>query len=447
MDDVLSSYQYDSFDRLTAVYLGEEGSGIKVTDYYYSDSTWGIEGGLSVRRDYVDQTHYRATVYLSDSYGSPIAERYYDDLQVGQTIQGPYGTMSDKFTKQSVEIDSYHSIDILKKKITQLPRGNKIAYWYDEGSGITRIEKVGLDPCNVVVQEINEYDGLHRTPYRTIDRRNLTTEYDYDIWWNNNVENTSTDASISNFSSATAKSTAYKYDGFGRLTAKYERVSDSSFLTTAYSYDSRDNLVTRIDGYNTNGAQTTVYEYNIYNEQTLVQNPDGLVTRTHYDEVGRVTCRSEHNGTATDALSATSYSYDSNGWLETTGTVKADEPFSLSSGQLNWVNQVNLYDAYGRKTAVIDDAGGKDLTTSYEYNYQSEVTKLTYPDSRFKITERDGQGRTIREITGINGTSKATTSFTYDANGNLTKKTDPEGVSEVYTYDEFDQLVRVRRGK
>ena len=105
-----------------------------------------------------------------------------------------------------------------------------------------------------------------------------------------------------------------------------------------------------------------------------------------------------------------------------------------------------LMTATAVKTAVVADAGGQDLTTSYEYNNQSEVTKVTGPDGRFVITNRDGRGLVVHTITGIDSTEKATTSYSYDLDGNLLKKVDPMGVTEIYQYDGFGRVTRVRQG-
>jgi YD repeat-containing protein len=55
------------------------------------------------------------------------------------------------------------------------------------------------------------------------------------------------------------------------------------------------------------------------------------------------------------------------------------------------------------------------------------------------------------EITGVKVGNdyhdKAVTRFYYDLNGNLVKKIDPEGVTEIYQYDSRDRMIRSRRGR
>ena len=73
------------------------------------------------------------------------------------------------------------------------------------------------------------------------------------------------------------------------------------------------------------------------------------------------------------------------------------------------------------------------------------------PDKRYKKTIRGGRGLVVQEITGVEisgqENNKATTYYFYDLNGNLIKKVDPEGVTEIYQYNLKDQLERSRKGK
>lgn len=92
-------------------------------------------------------------------------------------------------------------------------------------------------------------------------------------------------------------------------------------------------------------------------------------------------------------------------------------------------------DDYGRRISVVADADGEHLVTHYEYNNQGEIVCILKPDQRYQRTIRDGRGMVSMEITGIkigdNYQDKAVTRFFYDLNGNLIKKVDPEGVTEV----------------
>jgi len=105
-----------------------------------------------------------------------------------------------------------------------------------------------------------------------------------------------------------------------------------------------------------------------------------------------------------------------------------------------------LYDPYGRNTAVIADGGGENLTTAYEYDNQSQVTKVTRPDTSSVATVRDGRGLVKYEIATANSRS-ATKGYFYDGNGNLLKTQDAEDVSQYYDYDGFSRRIRVRTGR
>ena len=119
--------------------------------------------------------------------------------------------------------------------------------------------------------------------------------------------------------------------------------------------------------------------------------------------------------------------------------------------EITWIQEEYEYDDYGRQTTVIVDAGGTSLRTEYTYNNQGEVIKILYPDRRYKRINRDGRGLVIEEITGVQiadeENPKATRKFFYDLNGNLIKDVDPEGVTEIYQYNNRNQRIRVRKGK
>jgi YD repeat-containing protein len=181
---------------------------------------------------------------------------------------------------------------------------------------------------------------------------------------------------------------------------------------------------------------------------------------TFYSNSGAVVAEATSSSSAPTTLtSATMYQYDSNGWLTTKSIVNEKSTFSKSTLEddiddpttptLTWIDEDYTYDDYGRRLTVTKDSGtgGKALETTYSYNHQSEVVKITYPDGRYRKTERDGRGLKTKEILGKDDTDIAITEFYYDLNGNLIKKVDPEGVTELYEYDGFDRMVQSRRGR
>jgi YD repeat-containing protein len=236
--------------------------------------------------------------------------------------------------------------------------------------------------------------------------------------------------------------TEYVYDVSNRLTS--ETVNGPQTKVTKYFYDSYGNLTAQIEGFGGNNPATTQYSYDEFNQKTLIQTPRAGTQNFYYDAAGTITQEEMcQNG---QIVNATRYVYSNDGWLVTKCVANDRTPASSVS---NWTTTAYGYDQYGRRTSVIDDVGHKNLTTSYAYNNQSEVTRVTQPGNMAQVTVRDGRGLVSQQINErvYNSTTKATTtSFQYDANGNLTRKTDGSGASVVYKYDGFDRQTRVQKG-
>jgi YD repeat-containing protein len=141
------------------------------------------------------------------------------------------------------------------------------------------------------------------------------------------------------------------------------------------------------------------------------------------------------------------YTYDpNNGKVKTVSRAKHEGTFDKTSEPDGWVITEYEYDLRGNRTKIVEDVGGMELTTTYEYNYQDEVTKVTLPTGKWTKTYRDGRGTKVKTEVGYDSTVVATTEFEYDGNGNLKKKTAPNGIVTEYDYDDFDRLEKVTRG-
>lgn len=451
---VLASFQYDSSDRLTAQYLGASGGGgLKVTDWSYDpDGAPWVDHNVLIRREYVDNTNYRASVYIAGDDESLEEERHYHALQSGTTLVGKYSAITYTY-----EEDASGKVT---RTTTTLPEGSLIYQVHDVNKGkITqeiRTDGAAEDPCTINVGQytyVNAYGYSNPAKYvisESIDTRGATANYQYDTSTGLLTRQIAGDPDNGDFAAGRV-TTYYDYDGQNRLT-RQRRGGADGWVTTFYAYDEYDNMVTQIDGYDSAEAGTTCYYYNAYNELTKTVDPEGAIRKMFYSSSGSVTAEAViaqedvYNGHDL-AFSETAYVYDEDGYLITKRLADASGAFTrVSPGPTSWIDEAYKYDSYGRRTAVIADVGGANLTTAYEYNNQSEVVKVIYPDTRYKETIRDGRGLAWKEVAGIGATGKATTVYTYDLNGNLIYKTDPEGVKDLYQYDAFDRMIRQRRG-
>jgi len=468
---VLFKYAYDELDRYTQYWLGD--GDLKVTewiytDYAYDENTGEYTGSNTLLRcDYVDNTTFRATMYLADDSDSLQEVRYYLEEQTDPAaLTGPYARRQYTYERDDT--------NRVTRVITTHPAGNKSYALYDTTGALTQrqISTPEGDPITLArytyTSSGDSTHGFKRFLTESIDvPREATTSYDYNDVGSGDVKDkqltkrtdpaiTGSAATLYGAAHAARQTTNYAYDGQGRLTLEWSKDANLTQVSTKYLYDSYGNLATQIVTAGETDLSTTCYEYDVYQELTKTYVlADGVATNvqtTLYTGSGQVLAEAVLAGS--DAVSEKRYEYDADGWLTRVRVALADEPFTLGSPPA-WADTVYQYDAYGRRTAVIVDPSGENLTTTYEYNNQSEVVRVTGPDQRYRRTERDGRGLVVRKITGLRSgvpgsytyTDKATTQFFYDLNGNLTRRVDPEGITEVYRYDGFGRMTRSRRGR
>lgn len=478
-ENILVSYRYDSQGRLTSHWLGDYNTDLHVGEWIYTDGDVNdpTSTNILVRRDYVDNTQYRAQSYISDRNGSMLEERAYHDLQSGGELTGAYSR-----TQYIYEKDASGEVT---KVITRLPRGNEMHAVYDLTKGVVtehlKCENGGAPVSLNKYSYSKLYQGsgaFKLVLNQSIDvPRNATTAYYYGGGNNDGplvmrVDPAITGTAATLYGHTGNYSSEYFYDSQQRMTMEWSRDSTGTKnVSTQYVYDPYGNMTEQISGVLYNGgtsdytyALTSRYVYNIYNELICSYDYNNSITtnlrKQFYDDSGTRIAEGVYLDND-NVISAVHYEYDADGRL--TAKYEADENGAFTKDNLeipanyylvNWITTAYMYDDYGRRTAVVADVGGENLTTTYEYNNQSEVTRTIQPDNRYERTERDGRGLVIRSITGYitTGTTAydvdvATTEMFYDANGNLTKKKDPEGICEYYKYDGFDRLRSTHRGR
>jgi RHS repeat-associated protein len=229
----------------------------------------------------------------------------------------------------------------------------------------------------------------------------------------------------------------YNYDTLGRMIGK----TDWQDVVTRYEYDSRSNVTKIIEGaYTANQRVTTITWNNTFNLPDVITET-GKTTDYDYDTYGRLTSETITD-TATSETRITTYTYYSN---------TTDGSGNTILGRLQTVN--------GPRTDVTD-------TTTYAYDANFDLTTITNALSQVTtVTLRDSAGRPTR-VTDPNGTETriaynshglvtsviqaygtalaATTSFSYDDNGNLTQVTLPNSVTVQYFYDNAQRLNKIQ---
>jgi RHS repeat-associated protein len=254
-------------------------------------------------------------------------------------------------------------------------------------------------------------------------------------------------------SSAITATTSFGYDGNGNLT----QVTDPAGNLTKYAYDALGDKVSVTDpqlpGQSAPGLWT--YGYDAAGEQLSATDPLNNKTQATYDYFG------EH-ATATDARSnTTSYTHDYLGDL--TQTASPDG-----------VVTKNTYDHLGELVSASDAYGN---TTGYAYDYAGRIAQLTNPDSSFAQYGYDQAGKLTSvtdygaapagqvapqlrsESSGYNADGKVTsakdwngntTSYAYNAAGELTSQVKPVSssstITTAYGYDPAGNQTAVTGG-
>lgn len=263
------------------------------------------------------------------------------------------------------------------------------------------------------VTEVLAYDGAGR-PHMVMDANGVVTEYQYTPrgWMASATVRGDDDASgtddrvttmeylpTGQLSKATAPDgtvITYTYDAAHRLTA----IGDGAGNRIEYTLDAAGNRVQ--EEYKGAGGEVKRTLSRVYNRLSqLVTSADGLANPTDftYDAEGNV-------NSVVDAL----------------GRVSRRE-----------------HDAFGRLTRQVDDEGGIAATVEMAYDSDDKRTLFIDPKQLRTTYAYNGFGDLLQQVSPDTGT----TTFTVDAAGNRTTRTDARGVTATYQYDVLGRVTHI----
>jgi RHS repeat-associated protein len=219
----------------------------------------------------------------------------------------------------------------------------------------------------------------------------------------------------------------YGYDPAvpSRVSAYWDAAHPTSGTPTArYQYDSYG----RVSGITDANNYTTTFQYNARGQLTRLTHPDGTYIQYSYNPNGTLawTADENHPGASTDANQQTSYTYDDYKRLLSVTT-----PLRAIGDTTSRVTSYN-YDPSGN--------GGTGYTRT-----AALPTKVTSPGGKVVNIVYDENLRTT-SVTAVGDANvpNATTSYTYDANGNVLTVKDPNGqVTGAVTTYYYDAMNRV----
>lgn len=465
-DQIIYHYIYDSNERLTGKYLGDQSSNNPIIKNVFND----LPDGNYIKDvySYIDDTNYIVVREYHDSAGNLTKKMTFDYLN-----EDPVNPIGDIFTEHYLyEYDSNDTLvrkvfipaiaDVDDPDIESLSGIVRKEYIYDANTGDILIEEWYRSNDSNYVIVSNSYDYIYNGGEIINSRintmtgaRGAVTDYDY-ADSDDTIPNLKKMPEVSDGVSGTLQlQYSYVYDNLNRV--EYEKqLNNSSQLITQvkYVYDSFGNLQYRYDDYQGSDEQVTEYVYNGFGDLLKTILSSGVVTGNIYYDNGRLESEVIYDPADDDYVySKTKYEYDDNGRVEYIHkAAKYTDKFATDTepDQPNWITTKYEYDLQGNKTKVIEDLYGLALETSYEYDNQGQLIKTTLPNGKWTKTVFDGRGLVRKQIVGygqgVSEVEYAVTEFKYDANGNLIEQKAPDLTKTLYEYDNFDRVKKITRG-
>ncbi|GLQ98265.1 RHS repeat-associated core domain-containing protein [Dyella mobilis] len=341
--------------------------------------------------------------------------------------------------------NSYDSYGHLLSTID--PSGLTTTYTY-AGNQIDVVAITRSNSSGYHTSESFAYDNLHDVVSH-VDQTGATTSYTYNAA-----------GQLLTSADALGHEATYSYNAQGYLQSS----TDANGGVSTYTYDPVGRLASVTDTMN----RTTHYGYDALNRPIQTTYPDGSSVLINWNklDIGAITDRNGHTTrflydgvrdliTRTDPLGiATNYTYYPNRLLAT----RIDANGHTTSWQRDLEGRVtSVTDALGHVSSVAYDPS-TDVRAS-STNAMGQVTQYTYDVFDRLVASTDPNGiitnftytpqswlasRIVRANTsGSPSSGDATTTYAYDAIGDVTTVTDPDGVATNYAYDPDHRRITV----
>jgi YD repeat-containing protein len=233
--------------------------------------------------------------------------------------------------------------------------------------------------------------------------------------------------------------TTYSYDNLGQGTGQSQVVQGATRQTST-SYDAYGRVINQTDAM----GLVTGYAYDDAARSMTVTSPGGFATTTSFNREGQAIQLVDPAG------GVTSYQYDSDGRLLTTTQADGSTTSQVYDADGNITYQTDAdgvvvaytYDAAGKVLTQTVDPGGLALLTTYTYSGRELLLTVTAPDNVVTSYVHDFNGNVMDLSVNAFGTSEGSY-YTYNENNQLTESssTNGDGSSEAdYAYDALGRL-------
>ena len=284
-------------------------------------------------------------------------------------------------------------------------------------------------------------------PATVTDYRNRTTSYTYDSWGNltqvsrpdGGVEQTAIawggDGLYTVTQTATGSpETITHYDALGREIKSGVKRFNGQWQFTNKEYDSKGRL-SRVSLPYRGSAPSywNTYHYDAHDRPDSLCEASGRKTYWSYSGTSTTTIKDGIPITqTTDAMGRVVSTSDGGG---TISYVLRDDGQPSSITVPGNVITTFTYDAYGRRTQMVDPSLGTE-SDSYTWN--------TDGSSVFTHTNRNGTVATSRDrfgrVTYVSRQGEFNTTYTYDTYGRLSAVSSTNSTGKEYTYDSYDRI-------
>ena len=436
-DGSSQSFEYDAQGRLTRTFTN--------SGQNESVLTYGVPGGVTVT------TASGATKILSNDFDKPAV------------IVDAEGRTTRFFYNAKRRVDRVIAPDGTTSRIDYDSNGNPT----------TAVNGLG-QPLNLAFdQTFNRISSLRNA-------RGQTTQFASDA-----------DGNLTTITHSDGSTERFAYDDQGHLTKITDQLGRSSFYSynnkglvsasqlpngdnASYAYDSHRNLTSVTDAIGTTsfqydgtdrltkitypGGRSLTFTYDSVNRRTSSTDQSGFKVNYSYDAVGRL---SELTNTANQRIVL--YSYDSLSRVirEDRGNGTATEYTYFDDSLIQTIVhrapnnsvQSSFSYTYGAN-ALVSSVQTLAGTTNYGYNTVGQLTRVSLPGGRTITYQYDGLGKRVSSTDNSTVTSYSTnaldqyttvgtTTFAYDAAGNLIAKTNSSGTT-TYGYDEQGRLISIQ---
>ncbi len=395
-------------------------------------------------RTLVDDAYDRTTTYT------------YDEVDRGTTAfmltdEGDYAVASFSGGRiVSIEdplgnTTSYGWDDDLNRTSITDPNGNVTSFGYDDrGNTITMTVPDNDNNNGNALSENNSgsntstffvYEPTYNMVTTITDTLGNATNYDYDSSGNLTME-----------TSAEGQQTEYSYNGRGLVTDMTDPYGNQS----EYRYDQHGNFAEIEDP----EENTVSFSYDILSNRGIKTDPDGYRTNHNYNDLGRVTninVNHEDAPPSSDPIFSANYSYDNVGNLiSVTDSNDGFRQYTYDSAGRQVAKIVHIdqnsaasteqrYDASGRVVEIVNPLGHSTL---FSYDQAGRMVSQEDPTGKITTWDCDDAGRLTSERIDPDGLD-LTTSYEYNNDGSLLRRTDAVGDTVEYEYDDAGRKVAV----